>query len=88
MRTVFGTGCLLSLTLPCGQAMAQPSLDNLVDRDIAALLGTYKALCGTELEVTHEGIPDVIPAAACYMGWQESLVLLGKLVEADIPDGG
>lgn len=47
MRTVFGTGCLLSLTLPCGQAMAQPSLDNLVDRDIAALVGTYKALCGT-----------------------------------------
>ena len=41
--------------------------------------------CGTELNVVQEGIPDVIPAEACYLGWQESLTLLGKLVEADIP---
>jgi uncharacterized protein YndB with AHSA1/START domain len=43
--------------------------------------------CGTEVNITQEGIPDVIPAEACYLGWQESLVLLGKLVEAEIPDG-
>src|SRR5678815_1272990 len=42
--------------------------------------------CGTELNVTQEGIPAVIPAEACYMGWQESLILLAKLVEAEIPD--
>lgn len=42
--------------------------------------------CGTELEVLQEGIPEPIPAAACYLGWQESLALLGKLVEAEIPD--
>jgi uncharacterized protein YndB with AHSA1/START domain len=47
-----------------------------------------EVFCGTELEVTQEGIPDMIPTAACYMGWQESLVLLGKLVEVEIPDGG
>jgi uncharacterized protein YndB with AHSA1/START domain len=41
---------------------------------------------GTELRVTQEGIPDVIPVEACYLGWQESLTLLAKLVEADIPD--
>jgi hypothetical protein len=41
---------------------------------------------GTELDVVQEGVPDVIPPEACYLGWQESLVLLGKLVEADIPD--
>lgn len=41
---------------------------------------------GTELNVTQEGIPDAIPAEACYLGWQESLTLLAKLVEADIPD--
>ena len=41
--------------------------------------------CGTELHVQQEGIPDVIPVEQCYLGWQESLVLLGKLVEADIP---
>jgi uncharacterized protein YndB with AHSA1/START domain len=40
--------------------------------------------CGTELNVVQEGIPEVIPAEACYLGWQESLVLLVKLVEAEI----
>jgi uncharacterized protein YndB with AHSA1/START domain len=40
--------------------------------------------CGVELNVVQEGIPEMIPAEACYMGWQESLVLLGKLVEAEI----
>jgi uncharacterized protein YndB with AHSA1/START domain len=45
-----------------------------------------KVFCGTELNVTQEGIPAVIPAEACYLGWQESLVLLAKLVEAEIPD--
>ncbi len=43
---------------------------------------------GTELNVAQEGVPSVIPAAACYLGWQESLALLAKLVEPDIPDGG
>ncbi|HJP98218.1 MAG TPA: SRPBCC family protein [Rhodanobacteraceae bacterium] len=42
--------------------------------------------CGTELKVVQEGIPDAIPVEACYLGWQESLVLLAKLVEAEIPD--
>ena len=41
---------------------------------------------GTEVHIVQEGIPDVIPVEACYLGWQESLVLLGKLVEAEIPD--
>ena len=42
--------------------------------------------CGTEVNIAQEGVPDVIPAEACYLGWQESLILLGKLVEAEIPD--
>ena len=45
-----------------------------------------KVSCGTELNVVQEGVPEVIPAEACYLGWQESLVLLAKLVEAEIPD--
>ena len=45
-----------------------------------------QVFCGTELNITQEGIPAVIPAEACYMGWQESLTLLAKLVEAEIPD--
>jgi uncharacterized protein YndB with AHSA1/START domain len=45
-----------------------------------------KVMCGTELQVVQEGVPDMIPAEMCYLGWQESLVLLAKLVEAEIPD--
>jgi len=45
-----------------------------------------KVSCGTELNIVQEGVPAVIPAEACYLGWQESLVLLAKLVEAEIPD--
>jgi len=41
---------------------------------------------GTALEVTQEGIPDVIPTEACYLGWQESLMQLAQLVEPNIPD--
>ncbi|WP_131537060.1 SRPBCC family protein [Pedobacter nototheniae] len=45
-----------------------------------------KVLCGTELKVLQEGIPAVIPAEMCYLGWQESLEKLIKLVEPEIPD--
>ncbi|RYJ61446.1 SRPBCC family protein [Pseudomonas songnenensis] len=45
-----------------------------------------QASCGTELNITQAGIPDAIPAEACYLGWQESLTLLAKLVEVEIPD--
>jgi uncharacterized protein YndB with AHSA1/START domain len=44
-----------------------------------------KVMVGTEIHVVQEGIPDVIPAEACYLGWQESLALLTLLVEAEIP---
>lgn len=40
---------------------------------------------GTELSIVQSGLPDVIPVEACYLGWQESLVLLAKLIEAEIP---
>lgn len=40
--------------------------------------------CGTEMQVTQEGIPDVIPEEMCYLGWQESLIKLARLVEPDI----
>lgn len=45
-----------------------------------------KVSCGTELNIVQEGIPGVIPAEACYLGWQESLMFLAKLVEPEIPD--
>ncbi|QND48669.1 SRPBCC family protein [Rhizobium lusitanum] len=43
-----------------------------------------KVLVGTEVNITQEGVPDVIPPEACYLGWQESLRNLAKLVEPDI----
>ena len=46
-----------------------------------------KVSVGTELSIVQEGVPDVIPAEACYLGWQESLTLLAQLVEPEIPDG-
>jgi uncharacterized protein YndB with AHSA1/START domain len=42
--------------------------------------------CGTDLSIVQEGIPEAIPVEACYMGWQESLAQLAKVVEPEIPD--
>jgi uncharacterized protein YndB with AHSA1/START domain len=47
-----------------------------------------KVFCGTEIDITQEGVPDVIPPEACYLGWQESLTLLAQLTEPEIPDQG
>jgi hypothetical protein len=44
-----------------------------------------KVSCGTEVNIVQEGIPEAIPPEACYLGWQESLILLAQLVEAEIP---
>ena len=43
---------------------------------------------GVDVNITQEGIPDMIPVEMCYLGWQESLALLKMLVEAEIPDQG
>ena len=53
---------------------------------MATTIVLRKVSVGTELHVTQEGVPDAIPAEACYLDWQESLVLLGQLVEVEIPD--
>lgn len=54
--------------------------------EMQTTISLTKVSCGTELNIVQENLPDVIPAEQCYLGWQESLVLLGKLVEAEIPD--
>ena len=53
--------------------------------EILTTIALKKVFCGTELNVVQEGLPDLIPPEACYLGWQQSLVLLAKLVEAEIP---
>lgn len=54
--------------------------------EIQVTIALKPVSCGTELNITQEGIPAVIPVEACYLGWQESLTLLAQLVEAEIPD--
>jgi uncharacterized protein YndB with AHSA1/START domain len=55
--------------------------------ELQVTIAFKKVSCGTELNITQDEVPDIIPAEACYLGWQESLALLAKLVEAEIPDG-
>lgn len=45
-----------------------------------------QVFCGTEINITQAGVPDMIPAAGCYLGWQESLEQLAQLVNPEIPD--
>jgi uncharacterized protein YndB with AHSA1/START domain len=63
--------------------------DNFEDPDLPGTMITTITFrpvpVGTELQVVQEGIPEAIPVEQCHLGWQESLVLLGKLVEAEIP---
>ncbi len=54
--------------------------------EIQTTITLKEVSCGTEVSILQEGVPAAIPAEACYLGWQESLILLAKLVEAEIPD--
>jgi uncharacterized protein YndB with AHSA1/START domain len=53
--------------------------------EIQVTVTLKKVSCGTDVSILQEGIPDVIPPEMCYLGWQESLVLLAKLVEVEVP---
>lgn len=53
--------------------------------EMRVTISLKQVLCGTELTVVQEGIPEVIPVEMCYLGWQESLAQLATLVEPDIP---
>ncbi len=54
--------------------------------EMVTTIDLREVMVGTELAIVQEGVPDVIPPEACYLGWQESLTLLALLVEAEIPD--
>jgi uncharacterized protein YndB with AHSA1/START domain len=54
--------------------------------EIQTTITLKKVSCGTEVNIVQEGVPEAIPAEACYLGWQESLILLTKLVEPEIRD--
>jgi uncharacterized protein YndB with AHSA1/START domain len=63
--------------------------DRFDDADLPGVLEVTVSLeavsCGTEVDIAQAGIPEAIPLAMCYLGWQESLALLAALVEPDIP---
>jgi uncharacterized protein YndB with AHSA1/START domain len=54
--------------------------------EMQTTIALKQVFCGTELNITQEGVPTSIPTEACYLGWQESLTLLANLVEAEISD--
>ena len=54
--------------------------------EITVTVSLKQVSVGTDINITQEGLPDIIPQEACYLGWQDSLINLAKLVEPDIPD--
>jgi len=54
--------------------------------ELQVMVTLKKVSVGTEVTIVQDGVPEVIPPEACYLGWQESLTLLAKLVEAEIPE--
>lgn len=55
--------------------------------EMQVTISLRKVSCGTEINIVQEGLPSAIPIEFCYLGWQESLLLLTHLVEPEIPDG-
>jgi uncharacterized protein YndB with AHSA1/START domain len=90
--TNFGSGNSHSfggryLALVPGQSLRYTSVfdDANLPGEMTTTVTLNAVFCGTDLQVVQEGIPAVIPAAACHMGWQESLSLLALLVEPEVP---
>jgi len=60
--------------------------DKNLPGEMTVTVSLRQVSCGTEIAITQEGIPEVIPVEMCYLGWQESLVQLARLVEPEILD--
>jgi uncharacterized protein YndB with AHSA1/START domain len=60
--------------------------DSKLPGEMQTRITLKKVSCGTEVTIVQEGLPAAIPAEACYLGWQESLISLAKLVEVEVPD--
>ena len=59
--------------------------DPNLPREMQATISFRPVLCGTEINIVQEGLPEAIPLEMCYLGWQESLAQLARLVEPEIP---
>jgi len=60
--------------------------DPSLSGEMQATISLQQVSCGTELNIVQEGLPEAIPLEMCYLGWQESLAQLARLVEPEIPD--
>ncbi len=77
---------LLTSQDPEGRALVAYALERNLPGQMQVTVSLRQLTCGTELNILQEGLPEVIPVEMCYLGWQESLAQLAKLVEPDIPD--
>ncbi len=92
--TNFSTGSSHSFTAKYTELVASQRIRHTDKFDDPNLPGEMRVsidlksvVCGTELTILQEGIPSAIPVELCYLGWQESLNMLARVVEPDIPDG-
>lgn len=93
--TNFGTGSSHSFSATYTELVPHERICHTDRFDDPGLPGEMRVIitlrpvvCGTEFTVEQAGIPEVIPPEMCYLGWQESLAQLAKLVEPEIPDAG
>ncbi len=93
--TNFGTGSRHSFSVKYLELTPNERIRHTDRFDDANLSGEMlvsidlvSVLCGTEINIIQEGIPSLIPVEMCYLGWQESLEILARLVEPNIPDNG
>jgi uncharacterized protein YndB with AHSA1/START domain len=93
--TNFSTGSSHSFTVKYVELVPGARIRHTDRFDDKALAGEMvvsidlgSVTCGTDLRIVQQGIPSVIPVEMCYLGWQESLEQLARLVEPDIPDNG
>jgi len=91
--TNFGTGSSHSFTVKYTELVENQFIqhkdrfdDENLPGEMTVSISLTTVLCGTDISIVQEGIPEVIPAEMCYLGWQESLEQLAKLVEPVIPD--
>jgi uncharacterized protein YndB with AHSA1/START domain len=91
--TNFGTGNSHTFTVEFVELVANERIrhtdrfdDENLPGEMFVSIDLKQVMCGTDIHIVQEGIPSVIPTEMCYLGWQESLEQLAKLVEADIPE--
>jgi uncharacterized protein YndB with AHSA1/START domain len=85
-KSIFFGGAFLELTPHERIRYTDKFDDPNLSGEVQVTVTLKKVSVGSEVNIVQEGLPEVIPTEVCCLGWQESLILLAKLVEAEIPD--